>query len=303
MKIIMLGGGAMGSLLGSFLTSGDNDITLLCRSHEHANEINRKGLIIEALSKEKIYKIRTSVDPAPLGYADLIIVMVKTYDTLNAIKSVINNINPETIVLTLQNGIGNWEKIASVIGREKVLAGVTAQGATLIKPGRIRHGGAGPTHIGELNQKISKRLKKVVALFNSAGLKAYASDDIKKILWQKLVINVGINAITALTGILNGKIASVPEAAAISSAAVSEAVAVAEALGIKLEHGQGEKCLKVAQATQNNRSSMGQDIDRHRKTEVDAINGEIVKSGNEMGIATPVNRALHQLIKIVESNF
>nr|CAI78619.1 ketopantoate reductase [uncultured delta proteobacterium] len=303
MKIIILGGGAMGSLLGSFLITGDNDITILCRSHEHANEINRKGLIIEALSREKIYKIRTSTDPCSIGYADLILVMVKTYDTSNAIRTILKNIKPETMVLTLQNGIGNWEKIASIVGQEKVLAGVTAQGATFIEPGRIRHGGVGPTHIGELNQKISKRLEKLVLLFNSAGLETYASDNIEKILWQKLVINVGINAITALTGILNGKIASVPEASAISLAAVSEAVDVAMALGIKLEHDQGKKCLKVAEATQNNRSSMGQDVDRHRKTEIDAINGAIIKLGNDMGIQTPVNQTLYQLIKTVENNF
>ena len=197
-----------------------------------------------------------------------------------------------TVFLTLQNGIGNWEQIAEVVGKEAVIAGSTAQGSTLLAPGLIRHGGNGATYIGEPGGPISERVRRVVELFRQAGLAAEPSDQVERLIWQKLIVNVGINAITALTGIRNGICRRDGEAAGLCKSAVCEAIVVAGSKGFPMGADMVERVLSVARATARNRSSMGQDVDRKKRTEIDAINGAIVRFGREARIPTPVNETL-----------
>ncbi|PIU31198.1 MAG: 2-dehydropantoate 2-reductase, partial [Syntrophobacteraceae bacterium CG07_land_8_20_14_0_80_61_8] len=175
-----------------------------------------------------------------------------------------------------------------------------AQGATLLEPGRIRHGGNGTTHIGCLASAAVADARRVVDLFNRAGLQAFFSERIEDRIWQKLLINIGINAVTALTAIPNGRVASQANARALAERAVAEALAVAERLGIQVGERVLERVLAVAEATGTNRSSMLQDLERKRATEIDAINGAIVRYGEDLGVPTPVNWTLTQLIKVIE---
>jgi 2-dehydropantoate 2-reductase len=229
--------------------------------------------------------------------------VVKTYSIEDAISGILEHCSPDTRFLTLQNGIGNWERIANLAGEESVLVGTTAQGSTLVKPGRVRHGGNGPTFIGEPRGAPSSRVRSVVELFLRAGLTTEASDRMEQLIWEKLHANVGINAVTALTGIRNGLIAETPVARELCRAAVEETMLVARASGFEISADMVERVLTIARATSRNRSSMGQDVDRRKRTEIDAINGAIVAFGEKAHIPTPVNRTLTQLVKTLEANY
>ena len=218
-------------------------------------------------------------------------------------KSVHPLCSSSTVFLTLQNGIGNWERIAQITGREAVLAGSTAQGATLLGPGKIRHGGNGPTYIGEPAGPATQRVRQVVDLFREAGFVTEPTDSVEKLIWEKLIVNVGINAITGLTGIRNGVIAQLKEASDLCISAVEEALLVAGAKGFPMGREMVERVITVAAATARNRSSMGQDVDNTKRTEIDAINGAIVRFGKKARIPVPVNQTLTSLIKILESNY
>lgn len=305
MHILVLGAGAIGSLLGARLSKAEAQVTLLTTDREHVRAIERNGLAVEELDGTKtIYRIPAFDHPGAIRQkADLVIVSVKSYDTPKALSSIGECCHASTLFLTLQNGIGNWQLISKMVPKERVLAGVTAQGATLLEPGVVRHGGNGPTFIGEPEGPPTERVGHLVELFCRAGLKADTSSVMEQLIWEKLLVNVGINAITALTGIKNGVIAELDEARSLCRAAVEEAMAVAREKGFAVSDDMPERVLAVAQATAVNRSSMGQDVDRGAATEINAINGAIVRFGAEISVSTPVNRTLTQLVRIMEANY
>lgn len=295
----------MGSLLGARLSRTESRVVLLDIHREHIRAINDCGLLVQELDgTEHYYHVTGCDDPCSIiEPPDLVLVMVKSYATQEAVTAIKNCCRPSTLFLTLQNGMDNWECIAGMVGTESVLAGITAQGCTLMGPGYIRHGGNGPTFIGEPRGPVSPRVRSVVEIMRRAGLEVAASDCVEQLIWHKLLINVGINAITALTGIRNGLIAELEPGRELCRAAVEEAMRVARAKSIPVQEDTVERVLSVARATAVNRSSMGQDVDRRGKTEIDAINGAIVRLGEELHIATPVNRTLTRLIQIMEAGF
>ncbi len=303
MNILIVGAGAMGSLLGARFSNSSASISLFSTDRKHMEAIRRDGLVIEELDgTARNYPLVAYYNPDELPRdPDLALVMVKTYATQDAVSVVHGICSPSTVFLTLQNGIGNWERIAEISGRNAVLAGSTAQGATLLGPGLIRHGGNGPTYIGEPDGPISERVRGIVEIFRESGLKTEPTDDVERLIWEKLIVNVGINAITGLTGIRNGFIAEMQEATELCGAAVEEAIAVARAKGFEIGLDMVQRVIGVAKATARNRSSMGQDVDKKKRTEIDAINGAVVRFGKEAGIATPVNQTLTSLIKVLEA--
>lgn len=305
MRVLVLGAGALGSLLGARLSRTSAEVTLLSTNASHMGAIQQDGLQIEELDGTvSRWVLPTASDPRSLhGHYDLILVLVKSYATSVAVSNIRDKTDASSVFLTMQNGVGNWERIAEAAGREKVLAGTTAQGATLLESGRIRHGGNGPTYVGEFRGTPTERVSRVVSLFRDAGLTAETGEGMERLVWEKLMINVGINAITALTGIRNGLIAECDAARDLCLSAVQEALSVARCRGFEIPDSILQRVLTVAKNTAVNRSSMGQDVDRRRRTEIDAINGAIVRFGEEAGIATPVNRSLTQLVKILETSF
>ncbi|KYO63798.1 ketopantoate reductase family protein [Thermovenabulum gondwanense] len=174
----------------------------------------------------------------------------------------------------------------------------------MIGPGHIKHAGEGDTLIGEIDGRITERLKTIEELFNKVGIKCSIKDDIMSIIWSKLLINVGINAITAITGVKNGEIINHPASEEIMKMAVYEAVEVAKAKGIKIVYVDPvEKVKEVCKLTKENISSMLQDIIKKRKTEIEVINGAVVKEGEILGIPTPVNRVLTNLVLTIEETY
>lgn len=304
MKIVMLGAGAMGSLFGAMLSRcGKGDVWLLDIWEEHMTQVKTHGLVVESEQEETVFKVKATTNPEEVGVADLIIVFVKAYLTREAVESNLSMVGPETVLVSLQNGLGNIETIESVVGGAHVVGGVTAQGSTMVGPGRVRHGGKGPTYVGETNGKSTPKVKLVASLLGESGIPTEVSDDIERLIWEKLIVNVGINAVAAIAGVRNGELLKLDETRVLMTMAVEEAERVARKKGVPVEENLVERVFEVCQATARNRCSMGQDVDNGRRTEIDFINGAIVREGKALGIPTPVNTTLTYLVKTLEAKF
>jgi 2-dehydropantoate 2-reductase len=209
------------------------------------------------------------------------------------------------MALSLQNGIGNLEQMAEFVGLERLLAGVIIAGVTLLDWGRIRPAGQGPIILGipPGSQVRPAELQSLLGLFNQAGFVCREAGDIIGALWDKLMLNIGINPLTALIRVANGDLLTVPEAWDLAAAAVQEGAAVARALNITLSADPLARLRQVCQATAANHSSMLQDVLAGRPTEIAALNGQIVTKGQDRGIPTPINAILTQLIRAVEQSY
>ena len=205
------------------------------------------------------------------------------------------------MVLTLQNGLGNVDLIGEEVGLANVIGGTTAHGAYMKGPGEICHAGVGKTIIGELGGESTERINEIARVFQEVGLETEISNNILGLIWDKLIVNVGINALTAITGLHNGQLLDHPELLDIMSLAIDEALAVAKMKKIELSpQDPYAHTLDVCKNTATNKSSMLQDIINRRRTEIDMINGGILREGQKEGISTPVNRVLTDLIKYWE---
>jgi len=305
MKIALVGAGAMGSLFGAMLAEAGNDVWLYDVWLEHVQTINLNGLQIEREGKTRTVKVKATDDPQQIGQAELVIIFVKAFRTKSAAETAQAIAGSGGSVMTLQNGMGNADIIAEFIEPERILAGTTSHGATLLGPGSIRHAGSGPTTIGAWAQTEDglQRAGQLAEFFNQAGIKTESVADVRSLVWNKLLINIGINAITALTGIKNSQILDLENTRQLSRTAVMEAISVAQAENIKVHDDALDRVFKVAEATALNRSSMGQDVDHRRQTEIEAINGFIVREAKRLSLQAPVNFALTALVQTLEYHY
>jgi len=302
-KTVIIGAGAMGSLFGSFLSVSQEEVWLVDIWEDHIQALVSTGLTVEEGGKKQTIPVHATKEVASIGKADLILFFVKAYHTEKAASDALVLQKEGTVFLTLQNGLGNEEAICKQVDRRNVMLGVTNHGATLLGPGHIRHAGWGKTYIGELDGKVTPQVTQIARLFTQAGIETEVSSNIQSLVWNKLFINVGINSVAALTGLKNGRLLDYPETLRLMEALVSEAVAVARKKGISIEGNPVETVKAVAEATRENRCSMGQDFDNRRKTEIDAINGAVVREAERLGIAVPYNQMITDLVKVIEKNF
>jgi len=304
MKIVVVGPGAIGCLCAAFLTKSKAEIWLLDKHKERAGKLNQQGIIVEGISGNWQAQIKVTADAKEIGVADLIIICVKSYHTKDAIMSARSLVGDNSKILTLQNGFGNIEIIGEVVGPEKAIGGVTNLGATLLDIGHVRHAGKGETVIGRHDGKIPVEMRDIRELFNKSGLETRISRDIKGLIWSKLIINVGINALTAITRLNNGRLVEFEGTKRILREAVTEATRIAKRKRIKLIYDDPlAKVEAVCEATATNVSSMLQDVLRKKPTEIDFINGVIVRLGQELGIPVPVNSILVDLVKTIEASY
>jgi 2-dehydropantoate 2-reductase len=303
MRTVIVGAGAMGSLFGGVLSLSGEEVWLVDIWKEHIDTIRSKGLVIEEKGKTQTISVNATSDIASIGKADLILYFVKTYHTEKAVSDSLVLEKEDTVFLTLQNGLKNEETICKQVDRKKVILGVTGQGATLLGPGHIRHAGWGKTYVGELDGRSTERSDRISQMFLKAGIETEASSRIHDLVWEKLFINVGINALAALLGLKNGQLLDYPETMRLMEALVSEAVEVAHRKGIRIEVNPIDRVRGVIEATRENRCSMGQDLDYKRRTEIDAINGAVVREADHLGISVPYNRMITDLIKVIEKRF
>jgi 2-dehydropantoate 2-reductase len=294
----------MGCLFAYLLSKAEGDLWLIDNHLERKTKIEQEGLCIEGISGEHHLWPKITLDPGEVGPVDLVLLCVKAGDSFTAAKSAYPLLASGTSFLTLQNGLGNIEKIEEALGKGVVLGGTTAMGATALASNRIRHAGWGETVIGETSGQETPRLKKVLALFEACGIQASLTGDLEGLLWSKLVINVGINALTALTRLRNGELVNYPGTRRIMRLAVEEACAVVRAKGIRLLHENPiEKVESVCHATASNISSMLQDVLRTKRTEVGSINGAVMAEGERLGIPTPVNAVLMDLVMTIQESY
>ena len=299
MRFLIVGPGAMGCLFAAGLKRAGFEVTLLDYRTERATAINQQGIVVTGVTGDYTVRVPTKAGPVDEPH-DFALICVKSYNTEDAGKALSSWLSSNTGIVTLQNGIGNVEILQEIFGKERVYGGVTAEGATLLETGKIRHAGQGETVIGP---KISQggSAERVVSALNQAGFHAKAVDRVDNLIWGKLIINVGINALTAITRLKNGRLPDIAGTRRIMEEAVSEAVAVAHAKNIALPYPHPlARVVEVCRATAENMASMLQDVLKEKITEVDAINGAIVREGEGLAIPTPVNQTLTSLVKAIQ---
>ena len=292
MRIAVLGAGAIGSLFGGHLAR-DHDVTLVCRA-EHANAVNENGLRITGLSDIHVRpKAVTSAEG--MEPPEILFLTVKSHDTANALDDIRSLLSPETLLVSLQNGLGNIEALEQAFPAAKLVAGITSQGAILRSPGIVEHTGRSYTFLG------GEHSAAIADMLTAAGLEAGVSEDIRSEIWYKAVVNSVINPLGTLLGGTNGVILERPELAGVMGAIISEAVEVAGAMGVSLnEETAISRVMQVATETANNICSMRLDVERGRRTEIMQMNGAIAGYGKECGVQAPVNEMLTTLITALE---
>ena len=306
--IVVLGAGAMGSLFGATLAQGGLAVTLVDVRADHIDAVNAHGLKIQGYGGERTARVSATDCTGELPRADIVLVQTKAMDTAVAVESVRRVFGPETVAISFQNGLGNEEVIGGIVGHERVLAGLTAQGATRIGPGVVQNYGDLPTYVGEMKGGLSVRAERIALGFTAAGLPTHASADIRRDMWKKLLGNVGLSPTSAITNLTQAEIMSVPELREVVLAAVDEAAAVGAAEGVELDAEEARSVLlKLVDpsggGTGHAKSSACVDILNRRRTEVDWINGSIVRLGEKHGVPTPVNRTLVGAVKGLEKHF
>lgn len=288
MRIVVFGTGAMACLFASRL-SGVAHVALIGTWTEAIRLIRERGILLEDAKKVQTIRVQAEYLGAQLPPADLAIVLVKSWQTANIAKYIPRCLSAEGLAVSLQNGLGNLELLG-----ERVFPGTTSEGATLLGPGHIKRGGSGPTHMVAPDR--------VVEIFNKAGFESYSCSpgEANSLLWGKLSVSCGINALTALLRISNGELLKRPAAADLMVKAALECASVAKACGIILPFADTVgRVREVAERTAANKSSMLQDILRGAPTECNAINGAVVREGKRLNVPTPVNEILYKLIKAV----
>ncbi|OGS40399.1 MAG: ketopantoate reductase [Euryarchaeota archaeon RBG_13_31_8] len=296
MNIIIFGAGAIGSLLGAHLSKNNN--VLLIGRKSHVSSIKKNNLIIKGKTNLKVkINAEESVNLAKFK-PDILILTVKSYDTEQAILQAEKIIDENTIILSLQNGLDNIDKIKQYISYEKIIAGVTTHGALVSKPGIILHTGKGTTILGELNGKKTKHIVDIINCFNKSGIETSFSKDIIKEIWCKTVVNSSINPLTAIFDCKNGYLLKNPVLENILEKICKESSNIARADGINISYKNAlEKTKDVIRKTSENYSSMLQSLKKDGRTEIESINGKLVEIGKKHNVETLLNKTLIYSIK------
>lgn len=305
MRVDIVGSGAMGSLFGGLLAEAGNGVCLIDVWEEHVEAINSKGLWIEGLTGDRFIEVKATTEPGKIaGTSNLLIFFVKSYHTESAARGISSLVGENTTILTLQNGLGNAEILSNIFGKEKIVAGTTSYGANVLGPGRVCHAGIGPTVIGELDGEMTDRIQEIAQLITLAGIKTDTSSNVVGLIWSKLLINVGINALGTLINVRNGELVKGKHSAALQKELVAEGIEVAAEKGIALIHeDMAGQVAAICEKTSGNINSMLQDVRNKRKTEIDFINGAIVMEGESLNIPTPANRVVSSLVKALEESY
>ncbi|HOZ46885.1 MAG TPA: 2-dehydropantoate 2-reductase [Candidatus Hydrogenedentes bacterium] len=289
MRVSIVGPGAMGCLFAARLAHCGIRTTLIDHRADRAVRLQRSGVVVESPEGELVAHpaVVTQIPSAQ----DLVIVLTKAYVTRDL------RLPPEQPVLTLQNGLGNVETLCARVGSQHVLVGVTSEGATLLGEGRTRHAGRGRTQIGAWT---SCPATPVIEALRKAGFHVEETDAPGQVVWEKVAINNGINPLTAILNVENGKLVDTREVRQLMRDLVVEAAKVAATEGYRFPYSLVERAEEICRETAGNVSSMLQDVRAHRPTEIDAISGEILRRAQEVSLPTPRTRVVWQLVKGIE---
>ncbi len=294
MNIVIFGAGAIGSLFGGILAK-NNNVVLIGRKN-HVEQIRKKGLRIKGKTNLNVKVLAFEKVEDILFSPDLIIISVKSYDTENAVNEIKKIIGKNTFVMSLQNGLDNIEKIEKIVDKKKLFVCITTHGSVFSKPGVIIHTGIGKTKIGAIVKNLFDE-NRFVEMFNKSGINTVISDDIMYDIWAKGVVNSSINPLTCFFKCKNGYILKNPILEKLMEQVCYESVSVANACGFSLVYEDSLNLTKeVISDTSENFSSMLQSIQNGCKTEIDSINGFIVKAGKNFGLDVTLNEVIVYVI-------
>lgn len=305
MSIAIMGAGAIGSVIGGMLARQGHRVTLVGRK-SHMDAISQSGLHISGIWGEHTVLNLNAVTSPPHKYMDIVFLTVKSFDTAAAARDVLSMIGADTMVVSMQNGLGNVETLAGIAGRDRTIGAVAIFGAIIPEPGRVEVTViASETLVGEMDGPPTPRVEAIAGMLDNAGIPTKTSVNIMRDIWHKALYNIALNPLSALLEVPYGDIADNPDTRWLIKKMVSEAFKVAGACGVDLGLESPEEYLKILwdqklPPTREHRSSMLQDILRGKRTEIDFINGAVVRLGEEYGIGTPNNTALVRIVKAKE---
>lgn len=297
--VLIVGTGALGCLFAARLAASGRAVTMLGTWKEGLAALRQHGVtLVQPDGKQTAYPVKASDDPNECKGAKYALVLVKAWQTERAAGQLARCLAEDGVALTLQNGLGNREKLAAALGEERVALGVTTTGATLLSSGRVRPGGEGMVSIGR-----QARVEALCELLQKAGFNLEMLDDVDSLLWSKLAVNAAINPVTAVLQVRNGELLTRAPARALSGELAQEVAAVAAAQDIRLTFEDAAAAAEgVAERTAENRSSMLQDVQRGAPTEIEAICGEVVRYGELHKVDTPTNRTMWRLVAALRKN-
>lgn len=293
MQVAVIGAGAVGCYYGGLLLKAGHDVTFIGRQ-PHVDAINAHGLLLDMQGFKARLPARAATDTTTLAAPDLVMVCVKSADTESAGRSLSGHLRPDTSILSLQNGVDNAQRLGAVIGHF-VIPAVVYVGTGMAGPGHVKHHGGGGLAIG-----ASPASGALAEVLEAAGIHTTIANDIDTTLWSKLVINCAFNALSAVAGIAYGPMIEVEGARDVIASAVQEAVSVARASGVAMPDDLVAQILQIPASMPNQTSSTAQDLSRGKPSEIDFLNGHVVRKGAELGIPTPTNQALQVMVKLAE---
>ncbi len=295
MKVAVMGAGAVGCYYGGMLARAGHAVVLIAR-RQHVAAIDRDGLRMETTSFDEYVRLAASTDPGAVQGAQLVLFCVKSTDTESAGALVRPHLAPDALVLTLQNGVDNAERLRTVLPQHAVAAAVVYVATEMAGPGHVKHHGR-----GELVIEPSSASEAVAQALIAAGVPTEISGNVRGALWAKLVLNCAYNAVSAITQLPYGKTVAGEGVKDVMRDVVAECLAVAQAEGVQLQGDVEASVANLAGSMPSQSSSTAQDLARGKRTEIDYLNGLIVQRGEALGIATPANRVLWALVKLIES--
>jgi 2-dehydropantoate 2-reductase len=293
MKIAVMGAGAVGCYFGGMLARAGHEVVLIGRP-QHVAAVKRDGLLMDTQTFREHVALEARADAGGVAGAQLVLCCVKSTDTAGAAAEMAPHLAADALVLSLQNGVDNAARLQALLGRE-VLPAVVYVATEMAGPGHVKHHGRGELVIGP-----SARGAELVELFAAAGVPLQVSDNVAGTLWAKLIINCAWNALSAITQMPYGRIAAGEGVAAVLHDIVTECLAVAQADGVAVPADIRQAVAGIARTMGGQLSSTAQDLARGKRSEIDYLNGYVLRRGEALGIATPVNRALHALIRLLE---
>jgi 2-dehydropantoate 2-reductase len=309
-RVAVLGAGAVGSYFGGMLARAGVEVTLIGRP-AHVEAIRRDGLLLDTTTFRERVRVNASTDPAAVANADFVLFCVKTTDDDVASRTLAPHLAPGALTVSLQNGVDNVARIRAASGIDAIPA-VVYIAVALPEPGHVKHSARGELVIGELNGGLNQerggtgapsvRCQRVAELFAGAGVPCRVSGDIEADLWSKFVVNCAGNAVAAIAQTTYGEAAREPHTREVMGRLIEETVAVASASGVHLPDTDFVQTgFKFLESMVNATSSTAMDIARGKPTEIDSLNGLVVRRGGELGIATPVSATVHALVKLLEA--
>lgn len=294
MKIAVMGAGAVGCYYGGMLARAGHDVVLIGRS-QHVEAVERRGLRLETQTFDERIRVSASTEGSAVQGAQLVLFCVKSTDTESAAAAIKPHLAPDALVLSLQNGVENADRLRALLPRE-VAAAVVYIGTEMAGPGHVRHHGR-----GELLIEPSKAGDEVARALIAAGVPTDISGNVRGALWAKLILNCAYNALSAITQLPYGRLVKGAGITAVMRDVADECLAVAKAEGVTIPGDVDEAIRKIAETVPGQYSSTAQDLARGKRSEIDHLNGLIVRRGEALGVATPANRLLHAIVKLIES--